>query len=237
LPSSKIDREKKEVTSAFYGLASRTAVYRDGVGCILLDGEDDYNTKLILPSRHASSANWPLGSGTSYDSLSTSVNMDSLNKAIDGNFDTGWKMDSMKTRAILVAKGGQLLAERYANGYNKETKVIGWSMSKSITATMIGILVKQGKLSLPDNRLFEEWQDGRADITLQNLLQMQSGLAWSEDYGTINDVTEMLYKSEAILSKIKSVIVSDIYAFHMTVFFIVSVCIIRSWRQMKLATI
>jgi len=196
LPTSKIDHQKKEVTSTLYGLASRTAVYRGGVGCILLDGDDDYDTRLSLPGHQASSANWPLGTGTSYDSLPTSVNMDLLNVAINENFDAGLAMDSMKTRAILVAKGGQLLAEKYANGYNNDTKVIGWSMSKSITATMIGILVKQGKLSLGDDHLFEEWQDGRSDITLKDLLQMQSGLAWSENYGTMNDVTEMLYTSE-----------------------------------------
>ena len=197
MTSSKIDRDEKKVTSSLYGLASRTAVYREGVGCILLDGEDDHNTRLQLPSHDVSSSElWPLGSSTLYDSISTFVNMDLLYAVIDSSFDPGYAIKNKKTRAILVAHKGQLLAEKYAAGYHKDTKMIGWSMSKSITATMIGILVKQGALSLEDDHLFDSWQDERSDITLKDLLQMQSGLAWSEDYGTVNDVTEMLYKSE-----------------------------------------
>ena len=196
MTSSVIDHEDRKVTSTFFGLARRTAVYRDDVGCILLDGEDDYDTRLSLPDRQVSSTDkWPLGSNMDYDSLSTFVNMNNLHQAIDRHFDPDFKMDSAKTRAILVAHKGQLLAERYAEGYDKDTKMIGWSMSKSITATMIGILIKQGQLSLDDSRLYEDWQDERADITLRDLLQMQSGLTWSEEYGSINDVTNMLYKS------------------------------------------
>lgn len=70
-------------------------------------------------------------------------------------------------------------------------------MTKSITSALIGILNRQGKVSLEQDHLFEEWnEDERSAITLNNLLHMNSGLAWEEDYTKISDVTKMLFLSE-----------------------------------------
>ncbi len=71
---------------------------------------------------------------------------------------------------------------------------MGWSITKSITSAILGILEKQGKISLNQDSLFEEWKnDKRAAITLDNLLQMNSGLEWEEDYTTLSDVNRMLF--------------------------------------------
>ncbi|WP_373056495.1 serine hydrolase domain-containing protein [Zunongwangia sp. H14] len=89
---------------------------------------------------------------------------------------------------------GQLIAEKYANGFSKDSKFLGWSITKSITSAILGILEKQGKISLNQDSLFEEWKnDKRAAITLDNLLQMNSGLEWEEDYTTLSDVNRMLF--------------------------------------------
>ncbi|CAM4119295.1 hypothetical protein [Gillisia limnaea] len=70
-------------------------------------------------------------------------------------------------------------------------------MTKSITNAVLGVLEKQGKFSLTQNKLFKEWEnDDRSRITLNNLMQMNSGLKWVEDYNTISDVTKMLFLAE-----------------------------------------
>lgn len=70
-------------------------------------------------------------------------------------------------------------------------------MTKSITSAVLGVLEKQGRIDLQQDHLFPEWEkDGRSKITLNNLLHMNSGLAWEEDYTEISDVTKMLFLSE-----------------------------------------
>ena len=67
-------------------------------------------------------------------------------------------------------------------------------MTKSITSAIIGVLEKEGKVNVNQTNLFPEWSnDERSKITLNNLLQMNSGLEWDEDYNTMSDVTQMLF--------------------------------------------
>ena len=88
-----------------------------------------------------------------------------------------------ETRALLVLSGGKIVAERYAEDYDKGTRHISWSMAKTVTAAMIGLLVNDGKLRLDEPAPVPRWQrpgDARADITLRQLLQMRSGLDHTE---------------------------------------------------------
>jgi CubicO group peptidase (beta-lactamase class C family) len=103
-----------------------------------------------------------------------------LARQIDEVFNTP---DSGETRALLVMHGGVIAAERYAPGYDAKTKFISWSMAKTITAVMIGMLVADGRLRLDDAPPVERWQqpgDPRGEITLRQLLQMRSGLRHTE---------------------------------------------------------
>ena len=87
------------------------------------------------------------------------------------------------TRAALVMHEGEIVAERYAPDYNADTRFISWSMAKTVTAVMIGMLVADGALELDAPAPIESWQrpgDARADITLRHLLQMRSGLDHTE---------------------------------------------------------
>lgn len=87
------------------------------------------------------------------------------------------------TRAALVMHEGEIVAERYAPDYDADTRFISWSMAKTVTAVMIGMLVADGALELDAPAPIESWQrpgDARADITLRHLLQMRSGLDHTE---------------------------------------------------------
>lgn len=88
-----------------------------------------------------------------------------------------------ETRAVVLMANGRLAAERYGAGYDADTRFISWSMAKTVTAVLIGMLVADGKLTLDDPAPVAMWQrpgDPRAEITLRHLLQMRSGLRHTE---------------------------------------------------------
>lgn len=88
-----------------------------------------------------------------------------------------------ETRALVIMQGGRVIAERYAPGYTPDTRLISWSMAKSVTATLVGLMVADGRLALDEPAPVAEWQtprDGRAKITLRQLLHMSSGLDHTE---------------------------------------------------------
>jgi len=88
-----------------------------------------------------------------------------------------------ETRAVVVMANGKLAAERYGPGYDKDTRFISWSMAKTVTGVLIGMLIADGKLSLDAPAPVPLWQrpgDPRAEITLRHLLQMRSGLRHTE---------------------------------------------------------
>ncbi|MEL6487497.1 MAG: serine hydrolase, partial [Pseudomonadota bacterium] len=88
-----------------------------------------------------------------------------------------------ETRAVLVLRDGKIAAERYAEGYDADTRFISWSMAKTVTAVLVGMLVADGRLSLDKPAPVPMWQrpgDARSEITLEHLLQMRSGLDHTE---------------------------------------------------------
>lgn len=88
-----------------------------------------------------------------------------------------------ETRAVVVLADGKIAAERYAEGYDTDTRFISWSMAKTVTGVLIGMLVADGKLSVEEPAPVPLWQrpgDPRAEITLEHLLQMRSGLRHTE---------------------------------------------------------
>jgi CubicO group peptidase (beta-lactamase class C family) len=103
----------------------------------------------------------------------------------------------VRTRAVIVVYDGQLIAEHYADGFSAKTKLAGWSMTKTVTGALIGILVKQGKLLVGTPAPVPEWQsagDPRHAITIENLLQQRSGLDFDEIYYRASDATRMLFQ-------------------------------------------
>ena len=127
---------------------------------------------------------WPDGDAIPEIELSSEIDADALSEASEWAFDRQTHGTTEQvTLSLLVVHKGQVVLERYAPGVDYLTKTRTWSTAKSIAATLIGILVDQGKLAL-DEPLDIEWlpsvsseeSDPRSNITLRNVLQMSSGL-------------------------------------------------------------
>jgi CubicO group peptidase (beta-lactamase class C family) len=180
-----VDREHGVVRAGFLGfIGDGVAIARPGKGCTVMpDG------KLGLSAGAGSSADsaaapaslWPDGSA-----VETSAAMNRI-LADDALAGPG-------ARALLVVDHGRIVAERYASGFSARTPLLGWSMTKTVMAGLIGILVKDGKLSLDQSGFWRAGlMDGRDRIRVADLLAMSSGLKFNEAYGSVSDVTGMLY--------------------------------------------
>lgn len=200
-----IDESDHSVSSSIYGLAKTTAVFREGFGCSLLNDvvEDSLKKEIFQFKRNPSPHVFHVAPVSSvFDSLKLDAVMEPV-----FNDDSG---RTLQTRAVIILKDGNLIYEKYGTGYNRESSLIGWSMTKSITNAMVGMLVKDGKLSLEKKNLLEEWQgDDRRNIALTDMLHMSSGLEFEEDYASPSDATNMLFRSYsagayAIKSKLKN---------------------------------
>ncbi len=180
-----------EVTASVFGLMHRKTVCYDGLGCILINDSQHENQKPEKPQRQkqANDLPFPYGNNGAKDSIFSNINYDALNNAIKNAFAY---YEVQKTRTVLVVYKGYIIAERYKEGFSKETPILGWSMTKSVLATLYGILEYQNKLSINKDSPFNN-DDTRSAITLNHLLRMQSGLEWNEDYTSISDVTKMLF--------------------------------------------
>lgn len=193
--------EDSSATASVFGFAKHKAIYRKGLGCTLLNEiseEELRNQKFNLPKPLGNQDDiaWPMGNLTR-DTILPDVNYELLNKTIEDAFAEPGETKNRRTRAILVLYDGQIIAEKYADGFDKNTRQLGWSMAKSVTNSLIGILVRDGKLSLNDAAPFAEWKnDNRANLTINNLMQMSSGLKWEENYSKPSDATNMLFKTK-----------------------------------------
>ncbi|WP_435132879.1 serine hydrolase domain-containing protein [Formosa sp. A9] len=192
---NKIDFKEKSVTSTVFGLKPRTAIYKAGLGCILVPEGSNANTLRLQPERTITpkALPFPYGNLPQKDTIFKNIDYEALQNAVESAFDkNGEKVK--RSRAVLVVYKDHIIAEKYADGFTKNTKILGWSMTKSITSAIVGVLDKQGRINRNQSNLFEAWKnDQRSKITLNNLLQMNSGLAWEEDYSKISDVTKMLF--------------------------------------------
>ncbi|MCT4697659.1 serine hydrolase domain-containing protein [Tenacibaculum haliotis] len=194
LTSDEINKEEKSATGSAFGLLKRKAIYREGLGAVLINDTYDVSKKTLVPKRSKpdNSTPFPYGNADQKDTLFSNIDYKKLNETIDTIFN-----DVNQTRSVLVIYKDQIIAEKYSDGFDKNSKQLGWSMTKSITSTIVGILQCERKLYVNSDNLFEEWKnDERKNITLHNLLQMNSGLEWLEDYNTISDVSKMLFLEE-----------------------------------------
>jgi CubicO group peptidase (beta-lactamase class C family) len=125
-------------------------------------------------------ADWPEGA-----SVATTAALDRL-LADDALAGPG-------VRAIVVVDHGRIVAERYAPGFSATTPLLGWSMAKTVVAGVVGLLVKDGRLTLDEPAGWPSSDGGRERIRIADLLAMSSGLRFNEAYGAVSDVTRMLY--------------------------------------------
>jgi CubicO group peptidase (beta-lactamase class C family) len=184
--------------SNVYGLKERKAIYREGLGATLIDENFDVSKPFEIPKRSKLENNlpYPYGNLEPKDTIFATIDYQKLNAAVANAFDEKG-LKEKRTRSVVVLYKGKLIAEKYADGFTKDSRILGWSMTKSITGTLFGILQHQGKIDITKPAPIAEWQnDERKKITLNDLLHMNSGLEWEEDYNKISDVTKMLFVEE-----------------------------------------
>jgi CubicO group peptidase (beta-lactamase class C family) len=195
-----VDRERHIVRAGLLGfIGDGLAVARPGMGCtVVSDGN------LVMAARYSAApgeaagapietsaaaageaaatrtdAEWPEG-----DTVTTTAALDRI-LADDALAGPGM-------RAIVVVEHGRIVAERYGAGFTTRTPLLGWSMTKSVVAGLVGMLIKDGRLSLDQSAAWPAGDD-RARIRIADLLAMSSGLRFNEAYGAVSDVTRMLY--------------------------------------------
>jgi CubicO group peptidase (beta-lactamase class C family) len=193
MAETSLGQGKKSATATVFGLMEREAVCRTGLGCILLPPGAESLPAEVAPMRaiETDSLPFPYGNAVAGDTLFGAVDYAKLEKAVDLAFDAN---ETQRTRTVLIAYKNSIIAERYTDGFTAETPVLGWSMTKSVLATLYGVLEYQGKINLQEAAGIRSWEtDSRSEITIDDLLRMQSGLAWDEDYSRISDVTRMLF--------------------------------------------
>jgi CubicO group peptidase (beta-lactamase class C family) len=174
-----VDRERKQVHVAVPGGVTRTALYLGDQGCVTLPvGKDSASfrpVKLKSSLPDASTQAWPMGDVLPNEPFPRELEMVKVKQAVDAAFDP----PEAKTAAFVVTWKGRLIAERYAPGIVAQTPLESWSMGKSVTATLMGVLIQQGAYELWQPAPIPEWQEGkdvRSEIRIADLLHMSSGL-------------------------------------------------------------
>ncbi|MES2812991.1 MAG: serine hydrolase [Bacteroidota bacterium] len=197
LAKNEINEKEKFAEASVYGLKTRRAIYREGLGAVLVNEDYDASKPYDVPKRNFSinkTIPFPYGDGEAEKPTFTNVDYKRIDAALNQAFEPNAE-GKKTTRAVVVVYKDKIVGEKYASGFNKDSRLLGWSMTKSITSTLFGILQKQGKLNVTQPAPIKEWQtDERKNITIHNLLQMNSGLEWDENYDKISDVTKMLFQ-------------------------------------------
>jgi len=177
-------------TSVFGLLAEQKAWYTPGLGCVIGKEKGEYGQVTAIPA----------GANPFTSAPTPTADADvqaAVDRAFGDDLDPAAKK-ALGTRGIVVARGGHLVAERYADGFDEHTPQLGWSMTKSVASLLTGVLVKEGKVTLEDKALQPSWTDQRKDITVEDLLRMTSGLEWDETYDLGTPITTMLYTEDSM---------------------------------------
>jgi len=174
-----IDRANRAVHVTLPGGLRRTAKYLGDQGCVTLPvGEKDVsfrpvNVKSRLPD--GSTQPWPMGDALPKGPLPAEIDEAKVKRAVDAAFEPAAGM----TAAFVVTWKGRLIGERYGEGITARTPLESWSMGKSLTATLMGVLINQGVYELWQPAPIPEWRgpgDPRAKIRIADILRMSSGL-------------------------------------------------------------
>ena len=191
---NKVNYSDSSVTSRFLWGRSK-AIDLEEFGTVLIRRSDEEKLRdlefpaLDEPGYDQDTIGWPLGNiipdsvtGIDKDRLRT-ISDDLMSKNSYGG----------NAFAFIVLHKGIPAVEAYKPQFNEKSLFLSWSMAKSVTNGLIGVLVKQGKMDIHSHPDIEEWKnDERKNITINDIMQMQSGLKWNEDYGNRSDVTVML---------------------------------------------
>jgi len=174
-----IDWENQAVHIKLTNGVTRTAKFLGDQGCVTLPiGEEsvfftpvDVKSKLPDPSTQP----WPMGDVLSDESSPSNLDVEKVAQAVNAAFEPTEEM----TAAFVVTWKGHIIGERYGDGITMHTPLESWSMGKSLTATLMGVLIQQGVYDLWQPAPVPEWQtegDPRAKIRIADIMRMSSGL-------------------------------------------------------------
>ena len=191
LLSYHVDREAKAVEAGFGPVRSR-AVYTQGYGC-----------RLVLHPAGVSPAPAPPRAASAPDTLSQPDVVAPVDpavaQALDGIFAEHPKAALKRVKGVVVLRDGKIIAERYAPGFSPNTPLLSYSVAKSFTNAILGVLVRQGKVDVNAPVDAPEWKhpaDLRGKITPNDLLRMQSGLDAAETGSGFDPASQMLYNND-----------------------------------------
>ena len=174
-----LDLENKAVHVTLPNGTIRTAKYNGDLGCVCLpEGQTELSfvakpIKKSLPD--AVTTPWPMGDNLSNQNINSNLDKNKIKEAIDAAFNPAGGL----TAAYVVTHKGQIIGERYKDEINMHTPLESWSMGKSLTAMMMGVLIQQGVYDLWEKAPIPEWQsdgDPRQDIKIGDIMRMSSGI-------------------------------------------------------------
>jgi CubicO group peptidase (beta-lactamase class C family) len=178
LGTPRVDPRSRAVHVALPNGTVRTAKQVGSQGCVALPvGKTDVLfTPVVVKSAlpDAGTERWPMGDVLPDSPMPAGVNAEKVQQAVDAAFDPAGM-----TAAFVVTYKGRIIAERYGPGISHTTPLESWSMGKSLTATLMGVLLQQGAYDLWQPAPIPEWQtagDARARIRIADILHMSSGL-------------------------------------------------------------
>lgn len=181
-----VNPEQQTVRAGVFGfIGNGLAVYRPGTGCAAVADGDLAQARSVVSQRATipvppADQPWPQGSAAQ---TVTAV------QALVARAD----LAGPGARGIAVVHNGQLVAEHYAPGFSATTPLLGWSMTKSVTALLVGMQIGDGTLTMDRAGFWAKDSTGREAIKLSQLMAMDDGLQFNEGYGDVSDVTRMLY--------------------------------------------
>ena len=175
-----VDYEKKSVSIALPNGMVRTALYTGDQGCVCLpEGANTLYFKptkiLHKPLKLPRRTSWPMGNLLIKNNLDENINMEKIQMAVDAAFAP----KKAFTAALVVTYKGQIIGERYGEGITQNTALESWSMGKSLSATIMGVLMQKGVYTLDQYAPIPQWQgkgDARAKIKIKDIMHMSSGL-------------------------------------------------------------
>ena len=174
-----VDYESRRVHLTLPGGTVRSAKVHGDLGCVALPvGETEpwYEAVEVTPNLpDPATTPWPLGDVLPDDPFPDDVDMDKVAEAVAAAFDPPEAL----TAAFVVTHRGRLLAERYREGIGHDTPLESWSMGKSLTGTLMGVLIHKGVYELWQPAPVPEWQsegDPRQSIRIGDIMRMSSGL-------------------------------------------------------------
>jgi CubicO group peptidase (beta-lactamase class C family) len=190
-----VDRSKREVSASVLGLFRNRSMFREGLGTILVRGPEPADPPVLETDWGAGD---PTGPGLPDISGPAVVEPSDLplRAALDQAFAEPSRPPFRRTKAVVVVHNGRVVAERYARGFGIHTRILGYSNAKSVISALIGILVREGRLSVHSPAPVPEWAhrtDPRHAITIDHLLRMTSGLAISDTDSVFGRVGRMLF--------------------------------------------